>query len=117
VGLVGLVCALAVGGPRWLEQAGAALDRELDAEAVAGKTPSHVWYACATLQVRYSAFARRFAMIPRLPRLTIAPTIGHPSRFAAIDARIVDRTVVGDLRLWLRRRPWQPCARPAFRAG
>jgi MFS family permease len=26
VGLVGLVCAVAVGGPRWLEQAGAALD-------------------------------------------------------------------------------------------
>jgi MFS family permease len=33
VGLVGLACAAAVGGPRWLEQSGEALDRELDAEA------------------------------------------------------------------------------------
>jgi MFS family permease len=33
VGLVGLLCAVAVGGQRWLEQAGAALDAVLDAEA------------------------------------------------------------------------------------
>lgn len=33
VGLVGLICAVIVGGPRWLEEAGAALDEELDAEA------------------------------------------------------------------------------------
>ncbi len=52
VGLVGLACAVAVGGPRWLEQAGAALDRELDAEAKAGQTPSHVYHTDHEWSVR-----------------------------------------------------------------
>ncbi|MGR4864145.1 MFS transporter [Caulobacter sp. LARHSG274] len=48
VGLVGLVCAVAVGGRRWLEQAGTALDAVLDAEAKAANastaTPPRVYH-------------------------------------------------------------------------
>ncbi len=63
VGLVGLVCAVAVGGPRWLEQAGAALDRELDAEAKAGKTPSHVYHTDHEWSVRDAVRTPQFYVL------------------------------------------------------
>lgn len=63
VGLVGLSCAVAVGGPRWLEQAGAALDRELDAEAKAGKTPSHVYHTDHEWSVRDAVRTPQFLVL------------------------------------------------------
>ena len=63
VGLVGLACAVAVGGPRWLEQAGAALDRELDAEAKAGQTPSHVYHTDHEWSVRDAVRTPQFYVL------------------------------------------------------
>jgi MFS family permease len=63
VGLVGLVCAVAVGGPRWLEQAGAALDRELDAEAAAGATPGHVYHTDHEWSVRDAVRTPQFYVL------------------------------------------------------
>ena len=63
VGLVGLACALAVGGPRWLEQAGAALDRELDAEAKAGETPGPVYHTDHEWSVRDAVRTPQFYVL------------------------------------------------------
>lgn len=67
VGLVGLACALAVGGPRWLEQAGAALDRELDAEAQArnatGEAPGHVYHTDHEWSVRDAVRTPQFYVL------------------------------------------------------
>ena len=63
VGLVGLACAVAVGGPRWLEQAGEALDRELDAEAKAGKTPSGVYHTDHEWSVRDAVRTPQFYVL------------------------------------------------------
>jgi MFS family permease len=63
VGLVGLACAVAVGGPRWLERAGAALDRELDAEAKAGQTPGHVYHTDHEWSVRDAVRTPQFYVL------------------------------------------------------
>lgn len=63
VGLVGLVCALVVGGPRWLEQAGAALDQELDAEAKAGQTSGGVFHTDHEWTVRDALRAPQFYVL------------------------------------------------------
>ena len=67
VGLVGLACAVAVGGPRWLEQAGAALDRELDAEAqvrnASGQTPSRVYHTDHEWSVRDAVRTPQFYVL------------------------------------------------------
>jgi MFS family permease len=63
VGLVGLVCAIAVGGPRWLEQAGAALDKVLDAEAAAGATPSGVYHTDHEWSVRDAVSTPQFYVL------------------------------------------------------
>lgn len=63
VGLVGLACAVAVGGPRWLEQAGAALDRELDAEAKAGETPGPVYHTDHEWSVRDAVRTPQFYVL------------------------------------------------------
>ena len=63
VGLVGLVCAIAVGGPRWLEQAGAALDKVLDAEAAAGATPSGVYHTDHEWSVRDAVRTPQFYVL------------------------------------------------------
>ncbi len=63
VGLVGLICALVVGGPLWLEQAGAALDRELDAEASAGKTPARVYHTDHEWSVRDAVRTPQFYVL------------------------------------------------------
>lgn len=63
VGLVGLACAVAVGGPRWLEQAGAALDRELDAEAQAGEAPAHVYHTDHEWSVRDAVRTPQFYVL------------------------------------------------------
>jgi MFS family permease len=67
VGLVGLVCAVAVGGPRWLEQAGTALDRVLDAEAkaknAASITPSGVYHTDHEWSVRDAVRTPQFYVL------------------------------------------------------
>ena len=63
VGVVGLVCAIAVGGPRWLEQAGAALDKVLDAEAKAGATPSGVYHTDHEWSVRDAVRTPQFYVL------------------------------------------------------
>ena len=63
VGLVGLLCAVAVGGPRWLEQAGVALDRELDAEAKAGAVPHRVYHTDHEWSVRDAVRTPQFYVL------------------------------------------------------
>ena len=63
VGLVGLVCAVAVGGRRWLEQAGAALDEVLDAEAKAGATPGGVYHTDHEWSVRDAVRTPQFYVL------------------------------------------------------
>ena len=63
VGAVGLACAIAVGGPRWLEQAGAALDKVLDAEAKAGATPSGVYHTDHEWSVRDAVRTPQFYVL------------------------------------------------------
>jgi len=67
VGLVGLVCALAVGGPRWLEQAGAALDKVLDDEARAqnasGAVPGKVYHTDHEWSVRDAVRTPQFLVL------------------------------------------------------
>ncbi|WP_426044120.1 CynX/NimT family MFS transporter [Caulobacter sp. DWR3-1-2] len=63
VGVVGLVCAVAVGGPRWLEQAGAALDTVLDAEARAGTLPGKVYHTGHEWSVRDAVRTPQFLVL------------------------------------------------------
>ncbi|EJL24729.1 cyanate permease [Caulobacter sp. AP07] len=67
VGLVGLVCAVAVGGPRWLEQAGAALDKVLDDEARAqhasGVIPGKVYHTDHEWSVRDAVRTPQFYVL------------------------------------------------------
>jgi MFS family permease len=67
VGLVGLVCAVAVGGPRWLEQAGAALDKVLDDEAKAqnasGVIPGKVYHTDHEWSVRDAVRTPQFYVL------------------------------------------------------
>jgi MFS family permease len=67
VGLVGLVCAVAVGGPRWLEQAGAALDKVLDDEAKAqhasGAIPGKVYHTDHEWSVRDAVRTPQFYVL------------------------------------------------------
>ncbi|KRA59885.1 MFS transporter [Caulobacter sp. Root655] len=67
VGLVGLVCAVAVGGPRWLEQAGAALDKVLDDEARAqhasGVVPGKVYHTDHEWSVRDAVRTPQFYVL------------------------------------------------------
>jgi len=67
VGLVGLACAVAVGGPRWLEQAGAALDKVLDDEARAqsasGAMPGKVYHTDHEWSVRDAVRTPQFLVL------------------------------------------------------
>lgn len=63
IGGLGLVCAAVVGGPRWLEEAGRAMDRLTSAEAKAAPAHPRVWRTDHDWSVRDAVRTPQFAIL------------------------------------------------------